>query len=122
APGYTPASTTVTLTSQSTQTTPSTPSPSPSSTSSQSTSGANTSPAVLESASPPNGTYSILVPSNWSYHEEPATSEETTDLWVGANPLEKLQVTVSSCARCAMSNGGPDARAVGLPAGTISSF
>jgi hypothetical protein len=91
---------------------PSTPSPS----------GANASPADLELASPPDDAYNILVPSNWSYHAEASSANETTDLWIGSNPLEKLQVVVSSCAACASSDGSPDARAVGLPSGTVSSF
>jgi Glucodextranase, domain B len=118
--GYTPASTTITLTSQAT--TGAAPT-SGSSSSPQSTGGANASPGDLELASPPDGAYNILVPANWSYHSEPSPSGETTDLWVGSNPQEKLQVTVSNCAGCATSaDGGPDARGVGLPAGTVSSF
>jgi serine/threonine protein kinase len=89
--------------------------------SSASSRGANSSPAALETASPAGSGYSILVPSNWSYHQ---TSSEggTTDLWDGSNPQEKLQVLISSCAACATSAGKPSARAVALPAGTISSF
>jgi hypothetical protein len=117
--GYTPASTTITLTSQATAS----PAPSSGSSSPQSTAGASASPADLELASPPDRDYSILVPSNWSYHSEASSADENTDLWVGSNPQEKLQVIVSSCAACATNtDGGPDARAVGLPAGTVSSF
>jgi len=117
--GYTPTSTTITLTSHAT----SSPPPRSGSSSPQSTAGANASPGDLELASAPDGAYSILVPANWSYHSEPSPSGQTTDLWIGSNPQEKLQITVSSCAGCATSvDGGPDARAVGLPAGTVSSF
>jgi hypothetical protein len=119
--GYTPASATITLTGQlAPSSTTSSGSGSPSS---PSTAGANASPGDLELAKAPDGGYSILVPANWSYHSEPSPSGETTDLWVGSNAQEKLQIVVSSCASCATNaDGGPDARAVGLPAGTISSF
>jgi hypothetical protein len=80
------------------------------------------SPAALELASPPNGGYSIMVPSNWSYHAGTSAPGRTTDLWVGANPLEKIEIVVSTCASCATDAGGPNPRAVGLPAGTVSSF
>jgi hypothetical protein len=117
--GYTPASTTITLTSQ----TAASPAPSSGSSSPPSTAGADASPSDLELASPHDRNYSILVPSNWSYHSEASSSDENTDLWVGSNPQEKLQVIVSNCAACATNtDGGPDARAVGLPAGTVSSF
>jgi serine/threonine protein kinase len=80
------------------------------------------SPAALELANPPNGGYSIMVPSNWSYHDDGSTSDRTTDLWVGSNTLEKMRIVVSGCAACATSSGGgPDPRAVSLPAGAVSS-
>jgi hypothetical protein len=121
APGYTPASTTVTVTGQTAQSsTPPATSKTPSSGAVSSTSSAT--PAALESATAPSGAYTILVPSNWSYRAGSSSSETTTDLWVGSNPLEKLQVIISSCASCATGPNGPDARSVGLPQGTVSSF
>jgi hypothetical protein len=121
APGYTPASTTVTVTGQAAQTvTP--PAASKAPLSGGGSSGSDAAPAALESATAPSGAYTILVPSNWSYHAGPSSSETTTDLWAGSNPLEKLRVTISSCASCATGAAGPDARSVGLPQGTVSSF
>jgi len=114
APGYTPATATMTLTGQSST-------QSGRSLSKKSEPSTGTEPASLMQASSSSGAYTILVPSNWSLHSE-APSGQTNDLWVGPNPLEKLSVIVSTCSSCATSGGSPDAQAVGLPSGTVSSF
>jgi serine/threonine protein kinase len=75
--------------------------------------------APLEMASP--GGYNVLVPADWRY-ERHSTEGRTTDLWVGPDPHESLRIVLSSCSTCATNQGEPSARAVGLPAGTISSF
>ncbi len=120
APGYTPTSTTITLTTGSSQA--ATAGANAGVAAAQAASSGEASPAALEMASPPEGGYSILVPSNWSYHTETAPSGDTTGVWGGANSDEKLQVTVSSCVSCVTGGSGPDPRAVGLPSGTVSSF
>lgn len=120
APGYTPTSTTITLTAGSSQAP--TAGTNAGVATAQAASSGEASPAALEMASPPEGGYSILVPSNWSYHTETAPSGETIGVWGGASSDEKLQITVSSCASCATDGSGPDPRAVGLPSGTVSSF
>ena len=76
--------------------------------------------APLEVAKPPDGTYSILVPSNWAYYAESSPEGTSTDLWIGPDPAEKLQVFVSNCASCAETAGSPSPRAVGFPSGTVS--
>jgi len=120
APGYTPTSTTITLTAGSSQA--ATASSDAGEAAAQGASGGEAAPAALEMASPPEGGYSILVPSNWSYHTETAPAGDTIGVWGEANSDEKLQVTVSTCASCATDGSGADPRAVGLPSGTVSSF
>ena len=114
APGSAPATTTITLTRQGSR---GTPNPSK-----KTEASGNSEPAALMQANAPSGVYSLLVPSNWSPHTETSSSGQTIDVWSGSNQLEKLSVIVSNCSTCATSGGNPDARAVGLPAGTISSF
>lgn len=91
--------------------------------------GAKTSPKAtasslgpLEAAGPPAGSYSILVPSNWTYYAENSPEGTTTDVWTGSDPAEKLQVFTSTCATCAESGGAANPHAIPLPQGTVSSF
>ncbi|MGO9956057.1 MAG: serine/threonine-protein kinase [Solirubrobacteraceae bacterium] len=79
--------------------------------------------APLALMHPPDGGYSVLVPSDWSYQSETSSSGNPEDVWTGPDPNEQLQVVISTCASCVTSgSGGPDPTEVGTPQGTVSSF
>ncbi len=79
-------------------------------------------PPQLETVSSPDGTYTILVPAGWQYYAESSPEGTTTDVWLGADQSQKLQLFTSDCVSCVEGEGSPHASSVQLPAGTISSF
>jgi serine/threonine protein kinase len=72
--------------------------------------------ATFSEMTPPSDAYSILLPSNWTDESEGAS----TDVWVGPDPNERLQVITSSCAACVSDGNSPNLSDVGVPQGTFS--
>jgi serine/threonine protein kinase len=93
-------------------------SPSTSSTSTTTVGGSqNAGPAAFASMSPPGGSYTILLPSNWTYQAQGSFG----GTWSGPTANMKLTVVTSTCGSCVTTaNGGPKPSGAGLPSGTIS--
>jgi serine/threonine protein kinase len=77
----------------------------------------NTTSTVFSEMSPPSDSYSILLPSDWTYQ----SGGGSTDLWIGPVPNERLQVVTSSCAACVSDGTRPNPSGAGVPQGTFSS-
>jgi hypothetical protein len=61
--------------------------------------------APLTRVSPPNGSYSLLLPSSWRFKDASYPSDHATHLWwLPSNALEKAEIVLSGCIGCITKN------------------
>jgi len=69
------------------------------------TSPASSAVPVLHRVSPPDHSYSLLLPSGWRFRDVSYPSDHATHLWwTPVDPLARAVIVLSACAGCAWPN------------------